>query len=172
MTDNALSILNLRDVMLPEPVGAWPPAPFLWVLLGMAVLGSAVLLRWGVVRWRAGAYRREGLVRLRHLEMLLETDGKEIAVLREVSVLLKRVALAAYPRKQVAPLFGNDWLRFLDRTCEGCRFSNGPGNLLVFAMWTESDASLPDAGEGKALVNMVRSWIKGHHPLKIDTHIE
>ena len=44
------------------------------------------------------AYRRAGLALL---------DG--VSTVHDVSVVLKRVALAAYPREQVASLYGEDW---------------------------------------------------------------
>lgn len=168
MTNKALSILDLRDIAVPEPVGLWPPAPFVWVLLSVAGVGLALLIWRGVARWRAGAYRRAGLVLLAQIEARWVTPGHDVVALQELSVLLKRVALAAFPRKQVAPLYGEDWLRFLDRTCEGCTFATGPGELLSAATYARSEGSRINTNDGNQLMRLARTWIKGHRLLKID----
>ena len=41
-----------------------------------------------------------------------------------MNVILKRVALAAFPRPMVASLYGDDWAAFLDGTCRRARFSS------------------------------------------------
>jgi hypothetical protein len=162
MTPQALSILDLRDIAVPDAVGFWPPSPFVWVLLGAAGVGVVMLIWRAIVRWRAAAYRREGLARLSRIETRLSTAGGESAALRELSVLLKRVALAAFPRRQVAPLYGEAWLRFLDETCHGCAFSTGPGHLLSAATGAASMMPPIDAGESGQLIRQARVWIKGH----------
>ena len=104
MSAQQLSILDLRDIVMPAPAGPWPPVPFVWVLLGAVCFGLAVLIWRIIVRRRAGAYRRQGLARLSQMEPRLLTKGEEAAALADLSVLLKRVALAAFPRRQVASL--------------------------------------------------------------------
>ncbi len=168
MAEKALTIMDLRDIVVPEPVGLWPPAPFVWVLLSVAGVGLALLIWRGVARWRAGAYRRAGLVLLTQIEARWVTPGHDVVALHELSVLLKRVALAAFPRKLVAPLYGEDWLRFLERTCEGCTFATGPGQLLAVFMSAGHKDSRLNPNEGKQLMRLARTWIKGHRPLKID----
>lgn len=168
MKENVLSIMDLRDIVLPTPVALWPPAPFAWILLAVAGIGLAVLIRRGISRWRAGAYRREGLSNLRRIESKFLTLGSDMAAVRELSVLLKRVALAAFPRKEVAALYGEDWSQFLDRTCKGCTFTAGSGHLLAVTMCAGSDASPPNTRETNQLVGQTRSWIKGHRYNKID----
>jgi hypothetical protein len=168
MKENALSILDLRDIVVPAPVAFWPPAPFAWMLLAATGIGLAVLIWRGIAHWKAAAYRREGLTHLSRIESTCMTPGSEIAALKELSVLLKRVALAAFPRKVVAALYGEEWLRFLDRTCEGCTFSTGPGHLLAVAMSSGADVSLSDTRDAEQLVRQARTWIKGHCHDKTD----
>ena len=103
--DERYSLDNLRDIVLPEPPALWPPAPEVWLLLVVVVAAGATLL----YQWRrqrqANAYRRAGL------ELL-----HRAATLHEISVILKRVALAAFPREQVASLYGEEWAAFLRQT--------------------------------------------------------
>ena len=43
---------------------------------------------------------------------------------REINIILKRVALAVWPRQEVAPLYGEEWAAFLDGSCGRSRFSS------------------------------------------------
>ena len=67
----------------------------------------------------------------------------------ELSVLLKRVALAAYPRQEVASLHGSEWVDFLSRTCPGADLSG-----LVVA-----DTTAPAGPEVKQAAGQ---WIRHH----------
>jgi len=136
--DPSASLQNLRDIAMPDPPPLWPPAPGVWVLLivFLCLLVAAVIL-WMRSRERR-AYRRAGLE-------LLETA----TTVRDVNVILKRVALAVFPRPEVAPLFGEDWASFLDGSCSRTRFAElGP-------VENEADVSR----ETRALA---RTWIRHH----------
>jgi hypothetical protein len=103
MSDPA-DLSNLRDIAVPPDVAFWPPAPGWW-LVGAAVAVAAGFAVAAAVRHRQrNAYRRAALRAL------------ETADARDISSLLKRAALAAFPREQVASLNGAAWLAFLDRT--------------------------------------------------------
>jgi hypothetical protein len=166
MTEQTPSIFDLRDIVVPEPVGFWPPAAGVWVLVGVAGCALALLIWRGYLVWKSGAYRRAGLARLAQIEGQLASPGSEVAALRELSDLLKRVALAAFPRKQVAPLYGESWLRFLEHTCDSCTFTVGPGKLLNSVTSTGQEALHVNADHGRELIDFARRWIKGHHALK------
>ena len=139
MPQDAASLENLRDIVVPEPPPLWPPAPGVWVLLviALAVIITLFLL-WRRARTQH-AYRRAGLALL--------SDARTA---REINVILKRVALAAWPRPEVAPLYGDDWTSFLDGSCEQARFS--------------SLGAVDDVGEPpRELRSMARQWIQHHH---------
>ena len=138
MTRPDASLENLRDIVVPEPPPLWPPAPGVWVILiiVLAVL-LALTLWWRRARAR-NAYRRAGLGLL-----------KTARTVRDVNIILKRVALAAFPRPRVASLYGDDWVAFLDGTCRRARF-----------------ASLDAADSGAEASSKLRSsagiWIRHH----------
>ncbi|NIZ63039.1 DUF4381 domain-containing protein [Sedimentitalea sp. CY04] len=151
---NGLNLVELLDLLdpPPEPVRvAMVPQTSGWIVLGLVV---ALLLLWGAVtllrRYRANAYRRAALGELNELTR----DGEDPA---QISVLLRRTALAAYPRGQVASLHGDNWLRFLDAHFPGEGFSTGPGQVLATAPWR------PVAAD-PALTALARDWILTHHP--------
>jgi hypothetical protein len=132
------SLALLREIVAPDPPAFWPPAPGFWVMLGSVVL--VVLLvawQWRVARNR-NAYRKAGLSLLGEAEKA-----------HDVSVVLKRVALAAFPRDQVASLYGDDWAAFLHGTCPRSSFS-----ALI--------AAGADAPPNQELVDLASTWIRHH----------
>jgi hypothetical protein len=134
----ASSLSNLKDIALPAEPGIWPLAPGLWLLIffviGIVAVSGLMLLN----RHRRNAYRRAGLV------LLLE-----VRTVYQLSVVLKRVALAAYPRELVASLHGGEWLAFLEKTCPGISLNQ----LLESEPESEADTELKEsAGD----------WIRKH----------
>ena len=162
MTQPARTIMDLRDIVLPEAVSFWPPAPFVGLLLVLMVGGIVLLIgRWWL-HWQAEAYRREGLTLAAQIETQLTTTAHIADGLAALGTLLKRVALAAFPREAVAPLCGDAWLRFLEDTCPDCRFTTGPGRLLADAAFDPAKAALILPEEGRQLAAMAQTWIRNH----------
>jgi len=120
--------LPLRDIHLPPPPGWWPPAPGWWLLAGLlAALPLLLLLLWR--RFRRLRYRRQALSRLATLEQ--EQELAPSALVAELSALLRRAALCAFPAENCASLSGEAWLGFLDRPLKGQPFSGGAGRCLA-----------------------------------------
>ncbi|HEV7731212.1 MAG TPA: DUF4381 domain-containing protein, partial [Candidatus Binatia bacterium] len=119
-------------------------------------------LRFGVAawrRWEADAYRRAALAECRTLRMAVSRDPD---VARALPVLVKRTALAAFPRESVAGLTGAAWLAFLDATGRTHAFADGPGRALVPLAY-DPRATL-DRPATEALLDVVQRWITEHRP--------
>lgn len=148
------ALADLRGYHLPEPVTWWPPAPGWW-LLGALLLLAAVIL---VLALRRRRGRRAALrAALGELERLggVHAANDPSARARRLSRLLRRYALARFPRHEVAGLAGEDWLRFLDAHGGGQAFTRGPGRLL-------GEAPYRPAGDPAALeelAGLARAWI-------------
>ncbi len=134
--------------MIPESVG-WKIAAAIGLILGLWLL-------WRIIRQRRlTRYRREAISELEQIESLVgHADG--VSVVSRLSTLLKRTALSGYDRARVAALAGEDWLRFLDQTGGGSNFTER-GQLLV-----EYGATTVPEEQLRALVQLVRAWIRGH----------
>ena len=105
MNPDPASLDNLRDIVELAPVPWWPPAPGWWVLLTLAVVASSVVALRVWRAWRAGAYRRAALSEV--------ASATQVAAIADV---LKRTALVAYPRTEVASLSGSAWSEWLAKT--------------------------------------------------------
>jgi len=145
--DAATSLDRLVDIVKPAPVSAWPLAPGWWVLAAAALaLIVTIGLLWAR-RHRRAAYRREAL---RELDRL----GEEIG---ELPSLLKRVALCAYPREQVAALNGTAWIDFLNSHAAHAEFDTSLTQL------NYRDTAITPAARA-ALLTSTRRWIREHRP--------
>jgi hypothetical protein len=123
--------LPLRDLHLPEPVGWWPLAPGWWLLLVLALMGMALLIRQWYRAWSRNAARRQALRVLDARVADYARHGNAVRLGSELSELLRRTMLAYAPRADVAGLTGDDWLAWLDRGLERPQFLQGDGRPLI-----------------------------------------
>ena len=146
------SLERLHDIAVPPPAPWFPPAPAWYVLAALVGGAVAVLLVQSVARRARNRYRRAGLSEL----ATLEASPDRADTLPALAELLKRVALAGFPRDQVASLSGAEWLRFLDRTGRTADFVRGPGACLLRVYDARAAGATPE------LYRAVRHWIKHH----------
>jgi len=152
MSETSTELVTLVDLLdrLAEPADPPPvsmmPQTWGWgVLAVLLVLALAALSIWLFRRYRANAYRRRALSDLRRLSQ----DPAAIAL------LLRRTALAAFPRRDVAGLTGKAWLAFLSGTGRACRFEGDPGETLLQAPYRATAPS-------RELAALAERWIRSH----------
>lgn len=144
-----LGLVELLDLLEPAP----EPAPISmmpqtagWLVLaalaGAAILAAILVL---IRRHRRNAYRKAAL-------RALAGAGDDPARIAEI---LRRAALAAYPRREVASLSGEDWLAFLDHSYNGTGFTTGAGRALAPAPWR---GGRPDP----SITALARIWVQRH----------
>lgn len=151
-------LAQLRPNVLPDLIGFWPPAPGWWVVavLLLAVIGTASL--WLYRLWRKNRYRKLALKQVDELfnAWLQHQDERRFA--HDCNRLLKKVALHAYPKQDIAALSGTNWLEFLAETGNNNDFLGVPGEALgdqrFSPDWT------PDTSTLKSLT---LNWIRKHH---------
>ena len=91
-------------------------------------------------------------------------------------MLVRRTALAVFPRETIAPLTGTAWLAFLDRSYGGDEFSQGAGRWLVSAPYQQTAPGrdelnallgLVAAGSGCTMFELAWPWMLALLPLPI-----
>jgi len=153
-------LAGLIDIPLPPAVSLWPQTWTSRIAIAL-LLAMVIAALWRFIHsWRANRYRREALFELDEIGQRLDASEARSTGLAELSMLVRRTALAAFPRETVAPLAGPAWLAFLDRSYGGQGFSLGPGRLLASAPYQRA---APDQAQLSALTALVRQWIRGHH---------
>lgn len=151
--------LSLRDIHLPAEIGWWPLAWGWWLVIGLLVIGL-VLLGWWLLTRRSHRPKRinlsaqtSALQELDRIEQNYRNDP--LGLVRELSVLLRRIAISLYGRRSVAGLTGISWLKFLDQQ----------GGSPVFSQrFQQALTELPYRAQGSAdvsaLVQEVRQWLR------------
>jgi hypothetical protein len=142
-----MALDKLHDFYQPAPV-SWTPHTVGWyIVFGMV----ALLLLWFAVRegrrWMRNRYRREAL------RELASTQPEQL------SALLKRTALAAWPREQVASLSGDRWIGFLVESSAIHSFQETPGNRIESIALATTSLS-PE--ERDHLRDLAVQWIRRH----------
>ena len=154
---NLVDMLNrLEDLHVPEPVSYGPQTPG-WIVLAVVIAGLAVAALWA---WRrhqlANAYRGQALQWLDQLNK----NGEPASIhLSEAAGILRRTALTAFPREDVASLTGEDWFAFLNRTG---RAKFGPEASRILRDATYSAEPQVSSDEAGLFVRNARLWITSH----------
>lgn len=158
MPASSRSLQELRDVHLPDPVSWWPPAPGWWLICILVVTGMFVFLWVRRYRIRTKA-RRLALAELGAVKQLFDIHRDDQWMVQQLSTIVRRYALATFPRAEVAGLAGSSWLRFLDRTGGTKLFTEGIGHVL------DSEPYRPQATVSAAdLLPVVDYWIQHVSP--------
>lgn len=144
---------QLRDIHDPASIPIWPLA-FGWYVLVLLVVGvmlAVIFLRYRYLQKQA--LKRSVLSRIQELE--LQQDITHLNPCEELSMLLKRCALAIAPRREVAALHGEKWLEFLDRTADTTEFSKGIGRALIIYPYKNKNDTLP-----APFFHLLQEWVR------------
>ena len=152
--------LNLPELLalmhgleMPEPVPWLPQTPGWWIVLGW-LLAVVLLTVWQLVkRRRRNRYRRDALAELEAIAA--QQDIEPAASAQLIAAVLKRTALVAYPRQDVAGLYGTKWARFLAESAGNDRQVADAAEALA------ASAYRPGADPGM-LIRPARRWIRLH----------
>lgn len=151
---NHPALAHLKDIHLPEPIGWWPLAHGWFILFGV-LLSALFFAGWGIARLYArGRAKRRALLLIAEYEKHYQNDPNSQLTTARVSELLKRVALAYYPRVQVAGLQSEQWLTFLNETSTNLDFKQVRVELLELPYQPSKQYNLTQ------LFNLARTWIR------------
>ncbi len=161
---------DFAEVSPTTAIDWWPQTSGWYVVAGLAML---FLLRYCFrlgYRWHRNRYRREALTALEQLAASATGDilgdpvdtpvnGPLDNLPAALSQLLKRTALAAFPRRDVASLYGDDWVAFLNQHCDKAPFSGAAALSLARGQYQPA-VLIPS--ERKALIDACRQWLINH----------
>jgi hypothetical protein len=157
MSQVAKTLYALRDVHLPDAVSAWPSTPGWTVLFVLLIVACLVGIGWGYRYWRRRRLIQGIWQRFTELECAYHQQTQPAErVIAELSTLLRRLALRAYPREQIAGLQGNDWLAFLDKSLGGDDFQQRARELVTAPYQARVTSEL------QPVFDLCRQWIKHH----------
>ena len=103
-------------------------------------------------RMQRNAYRREGLIRLE----AMKNDG---SALGELPLLLRRSALQAAPRNDVAGLRGTDWINWLNASAGRPLFGEDDAVLLDELAYAEARGRTADDASVQQGREASRKWM-------------
>ena len=143
----------MHGLVTPEPVSRVPEGPGWWIVAAWLIAVLAILVRALVLYRRRNRYRREAVAMLDDVAARADDDPSRAAA--DIAVVLKHTALAAFPRKQVASLYGENWAQFLRETA-----SNDP--VVTEASMQLANAAYSGDADGRQLIAAARRWIRVH----------
>lgn len=157
--------LPLKDIHLPEAISWWPPAIGWWLL---AVLIPLLIIVF--VKAYKRLTRKTAIKTAKKILANIKQDSSKdnVQKLRELSVLLRRVAISVSPETDVAGLTGREWLAFLDNSLKGSPFSAGVGSCLANEPYQRPHRQLPLAdSEISQLIGLCEDWLKAQSRLSV-----
>ncbi len=158
---DTIYISGLEPLIAPEKVASWPPAPGWYVLAGLLLLALILLILSWIRKRRENRYR---IIAMHGLKEIIASSGNHPGQgdLQSLNRLLKETALTVFPREQVAALFGNEWLEFLDQSCNKTDFTGLSGNLLGTASYSgNKEVNIPQ-DQWNQLIEVSETWIRKH----------
>ncbi len=154
MASSMDGLAQLRDIHLPMPIhdGLWAPGWIgLWVFFLLSLVFFIILSLW---------WRQRKLLKREALRLLVtchrnyqQTKDSHIAS-ANIAMLLRRTALAYYPRVDVAGLQGQVWLDFLTAQAKGLDFNKVKTALLICPYKKNVDCDL------QPLFTLAKAWIQ------------
>lgn len=151
MSSEHLDLSGLKDVILPIKPALFPLA-WGWWILGIALLFLLFIL-WSLVRY---FYPTPHTYALRLLKELEKKKLPPAATGKELSKLLKRVALACFPRETVAHLTEKEWSHFLQSQGNGI-LSQEEADFIAFSTYMPPQKFI--AFNEKKVYTAVHKWI-------------
>lgn len=157
------SYTNQDEAFALEPLQEPDAVTFTFETIGWPILGflililiCAMLYKW-LKNYQHNIYRRDAIKEIFILEKQFQQEQNSIQLNRTL-VLLKSVAIITFGRKQVAQLYGNDWLKFLDSKANNISFIKY--NETISDALNESKKM--DLKNSEAVFKLTKKWIRTH----------
>jgi hypothetical protein len=147
---NLPQLLDLmHELVAFDPVSLMPQTDGWWVLLAWLLVAIALSFTKIIRHRRRNRYRREALEELERIDTASATAATQVAG------IVKRTALVAYAREDVASLYGADWATFLVESA---------GNDAMIEKSAANIAAAPyqPGIEATDILKPAKRWVKVH----------
>ena len=149
--------LPLRDIHLPETISWFPPAIGWWFVAILIPISTYFLIAL-IQRLRQKTAVKAARKVLKQLQ---QNDSLNVLEkVRELSILLRRVAVSHSPNSEIGGLTGRAWLDYLDGSLKNAEFKNGIGRCLADAPYQKE---LPNDVDLPALFQLAQTWLNAQH---------
>ncbi|MDN5787955.1 DUF4381 domain-containing protein [Pseudorhodobacter sp.] len=148
-------LAKLHDIRLPEPVGWWPLATGIWVLIALAAV--LLLLALALIAHRRRTVRYAALAELSRLKTRLDSNAGDPDVATDLAILLRRIVLTGPEARGLASVSGVAWVAELGR---------GPGGLTPQTAALIANAPYAPTGSAQAAQGLrsalteAETWIR------------
>ena len=162
LVQDPASLENLHDIVVPDATPWWPPAPGWYLLALLVLLVAAWLLLLSLQYWWRNRYRTAALRELNSLRQSNGNFGDQSTTVAALNRILKRVALAAWPREKVSQLTGQAWVDFLNQSGDGVKFSSEQSSTLRDVAFSRRISQGLTADQLNELFTSAEKWIRKH----------
>lgn len=152
-------LAKLHDIVLPKPIGLWPLAIGWYFVFFMGLILLGLLLFYWHKHVVNALPKREALRHLKKVQQTYLNDGNKLAAIIQLSELLRRVALAYFPKEKVASLVEEDWIVFLNQRARKLDFKSVEDCLLRWPYEAEIKSADPDRLVSHFFA-LTTAWIK------------
>lgn len=150
--------LPLEDIISPTTVDIWPLAPGWWLLLLLFVVVVTVFIILKI-RHKKLAYRKEGLDLLSQCYQQYQQNNDTTTSCQAMLTILKRIAISAYPNKNIDHLHGSSWVNFLNQQIDGTIDQTVSDAICCGQYQKNYTANI------ETIYKTCRHWIKNHKPM-------
>ncbi|HGY54834.1 MAG TPA: DUF4381 domain-containing protein [Caldithrix abyssi] len=166
MTPDSTKLSQLNDIVVPQPV-SWTPQTIGWYFVFALLFLLLVWLGYRLYKARlSNRYRREALAQLELIKQGLSSPALKDKSASRIPELIKRTVLTWAPRDKIAPLYGREWLEFLDHTYRSGRFTSPAGELIEKLSYT--DLEQDETENLEQVIPLVADWIKKHKQIAVE----
>lgn len=141
------SLDRLNDIVVPDAISWWPPAPIWYAVMSLLLIGLSVATWMAYRHWKANRYRHAALQSL-----------ASATTISEISALLKRTALVFASRTEIACLTQDEWPVWLDQ-----HTAQPMQETIRLALSTEAYAPSASSDELESVRHFAADWIRSHH---------
>lgn len=151
--DRQQLLAQLKDIYSPQAI-SMRPATIAWYILFIVCIVVLIYLCNKWLRSYVKKRRQQRVLNLLNEAIKLYKHNPALS-LANISILLRRIALAQHNRLKVANLSNDQWLKFLDHPLQTTEFSQGIGQILLTAPYQKSVNVDIDQ-----LALLIERWIK------------